>query len=49
MTASDRTRTTSDVWTREEFEQFYRVTAETFPDQQMTLDTLVAEGDRVAS
>jgi predicted ester cyclase len=33
----------------EEFKQFYRVTAETFPDQQMTLDTLVAEGDRVAS
>ena len=36
------------VATREQFKQFYRDTAETFPDQQMTLDTLVAEGDRVA-
>ena len=36
------------VATREQFKQFYRETAETFPDQQMTLDTLVAEGDRVA-
>jgi steroid delta-isomerase-like uncharacterized protein len=36
------------VASREEFKQFYRETAKTFPDQQMTLDTLVAEGDRVA-
>lgn len=36
------------VATREQFKQFYRETAKTFPDQQMTLDTLVAEGDRVA-
>ena len=36
------------VSTCEEFKQFYRDTAETFPDQQMTLDTLVAEEDRVA-
>ena len=31
-----------------EFKQFYRDTANTFPDQRMTLDTLIAEGDRVA-
>jgi steroid delta-isomerase-like uncharacterized protein len=36
------------VATRDEFKQFYEETAKTFPDQQMTLDTLVAEGDRVA-
>lgn len=36
------------VATRDEFKQFYEETANTFPDQQMTLDTLVAEGDRVA-
>lgn len=32
----------------EEFKQFYRDTATTFPDQRMDLLTLVAEGDRVA-
>ena len=32
----------------EEFKEFYRETAKTFPDQRMTLDSLVAEGDRVA-
>jgi len=36
------------VTTCEDFKQFYRDTARTFPDQQMTLDVLVAEGDRVA-
>ena len=36
------------VTTCEEFKQFYRDTAETFPDQRMNLDKLVAEGDRVA-
>jgi len=36
------------VTTCEEFKQFYRDTAKTFPDQRMTLDVLVAEGDRVA-
>jgi steroid delta-isomerase-like uncharacterized protein len=36
------------VTTCEEFKQFYRATASTFPDQRLTLDTLVAEGDRVA-
>jgi steroid delta-isomerase-like uncharacterized protein len=36
------------VATRDEFKLFYEETAKTFPDQQMTLDTLVAEGDRVA-
>ena len=36
------------VASREEFKQFYVDTAMTFPDQQMTLDVLVAEGDRVA-
>ena len=36
------------VTTCEDFKQFYRETARTFPDQRMTLDTLVAEGDRVA-
>ncbi len=32
----------------EDFKQFYRDTATTFPDQRLTLQTLVAEGDRVA-
>ena len=32
----------------EDFKQFYRDTAATFPDQEMDLQTLVAEGDRVA-
>ena len=32
----------------EGFKEFYRETAKTFPDQRMTLDALVAEGDRVA-
>jgi steroid delta-isomerase-like uncharacterized protein len=32
----------------EDFKEFYRETARTFPDQQMTLESLVAEGDRVA-
>lgn len=32
----------------EQFKQFYRDTAQTFPDQRMTIETLVAEGDRVA-
>lgn len=36
------------VTTREGFKDFYRETAKTFPDQRMTLETLVAEGDRVA-
>ena len=36
------------VTTCEEFKQFYCETARTFPDQRMSLDTLVAEGDRVA-
>ena len=36
------------VTTCEDFKQFYRETARTFPDQRMTLNTLVAEGDRVA-
>jgi steroid delta-isomerase-like uncharacterized protein len=36
------------VTTCEDFKQFYRDTAKTFPDQQMVLDVLVAEGDRVA-
>ena len=36
------------VTTREGFKEFYRETAKTFPDQRMTLDALVAEGDRVA-
>lgn len=36
------------VASREDFKQFYVDTAKTFPDQQMTLDVLVAEGDRVA-
>jgi steroid delta-isomerase-like uncharacterized protein len=36
------------VTTCEEFKQFYRDTAETFPDQRMNLDKLVAEGNRVA-
>ncbi len=36
------------VTTCEDFKEFYRETARTFPDQQMILTTLVAEGDRVA-
>lgn len=32
----------------EDFKQFYLETAKTFPDQQMTIDTMVAEGDKVA-
>ncbi len=36
------------VTTCEDFKQFYRETAKTFPDQRMTLDKLVAEGDHVA-
>lgn len=36
------------VTTLEGFKEFYRETAKTFPDQRMTLDALVAEGDRVA-
>ena len=36
------------VTSSEEFKQFYRDTANTFPDQRMTLDALIAEGDRVA-
>lgn len=36
------------VTTREGFKEFYRETGKTFPDQRMTLDALVAEGDRVA-
>lgn len=37
-----------NVTSCEDFKQFYRDTAQTFPDQRMTLDALVAEGDRVA-
>ena len=37
-----------NVTSCEEFKQFYRETARTFPDQQMTIETLVAEGDHVA-
>jgi len=37
-----------NVTSREEFKQFYRETAKTFSDQQMILDTLVAEEDSVA-
>jgi len=36
------------VASRKDFKQFYVDTAKTFPDQQMTLDVLVAEGDHVA-
>ena len=36
------------VTNRDGFKEFYRETAKTFPDQRMTLDELVAEGDRVA-
>jgi len=36
------------VASREDFKQFYVDTAKTFPDQQMMLDVLVAEGDHVA-
>ena len=32
----------------EDFKQFYIETAKTFPDQKMTLEKLVAEGDLVA-
>ena len=32
----------------EQFKQFDRDTAQTFPDQRMTIEALVAEGDRVA-
>ena len=32
----------------EDFKKFYIETAKTFPDQKMTLDKLVAEGDLVA-
>ncbi len=41
---------TPDVTVRscEAFKQFYRETASTFPDQRMILNTLVAEGDKVA-
>ena len=37
-----------NVRSREDFKQFYRDTAATFPDQRMTLVRLVAEGDLVA-
>lgn len=37
-----------NVTTREEFKQFYRDTAQTFPDQRMTLELAVAEGDHEA-
>jgi len=37
-----------NVTSREDFKEFYRATARTIPDQRMTLDTLVAEGDYVA-
>jgi steroid delta-isomerase-like uncharacterized protein len=37
-----------NVTSCEDFKEFYRETAKTFPDQRMTLDALVAEGDRVA-
>jgi steroid delta-isomerase-like uncharacterized protein len=36
------------VTTCEDFKEFYRETAKTFPDQRMRLDKLVAEGDLVA-
>lgn len=36
------------VTSPDDFKQFYRETAKTFPDQRMTLDALVAEDDRVA-
>ncbi|NOX84477.1 MAG: ester cyclase [Chlorobi bacterium] len=32
----------------EDFKEFYRETAKTFPDQRMNIDKLVAEGDYVA-
>jgi steroid delta-isomerase-like uncharacterized protein len=32
----------------EQFKQFYRDTARTFPDQRMTIESMVSEGDRVA-
>ncbi len=37
-----------NVTSCEAFKEFYRETAKTFPDQRMTLEALVAEGDRVA-
>jgi predicted ester cyclase len=37
-----------NVTSCEDFERFYLETAATFPDQKMTLGTLVAEGDLVA-
>lgn len=37
-----------NVTNREEFKQFYRDTAATFPDQRVTIDAMAAEGDRVA-
>lgn len=37
-----------NVRSREDFKQFYRDTAATFPDQRVEFQTLVAEGDRVA-
>jgi steroid delta-isomerase-like uncharacterized protein len=36
------------VTSPEDFKQFYRETARTFPDQRMKLEALVAEGDHVA-
>lgn len=36
------------VQNREDFKQFYKDTAATFPDQRMDIEILVAEGDRVA-
>ena len=32
----------------EDFKQFYPVTAATFPDQRLDIESMVAEGDRVA-
>lgn len=37
-----------NVTSCEDFKQFYRDTAATFPDQHMHIDMLVAEGDLVA-
>ena len=36
------------VTSRDEFKEFYKASGETFPDQNVTMDVLVAEGDRVA-
>ena len=36
------------VQSREDFKKFYKDTAETFPDQRMDIQILVAEGDHVA-